>query len=205
VLLPKGCEVENEGDMASKKSEVENMLESDLANFLLQSMPVGIIVLNDKLNITYRNGEGKKLLERDGLPSEVPLIGGRILDAFRSSRLSELFPGGVHIEKRLGNFTSKWLFKLHLVDGQPPRIVVFFIEEAISNQLNINEITLRYRLTFRETDVLRHVLKGLKNADIAEELNIAEQTIKDHLSNIYRKIGIGNRTELMRIFLSPES
>jgi len=190
--------------MSDIKSEVGNILESDLADFLLQAMPVGILVMNDKLDITYRNGEGRKFLERYGMPGEVPRIGGRILEAFQTSRLNELFPGEVYIEKRLGDSTSKWLFKLHIVEGHTPRIVVFIIEEAVSNQLNMGEIRLRYRLTRRETDVLRRVLKGLKNTDIAEELSISEQTIKDHLSNIYAKIGIENRNDLMRIFISPE-
>ena len=190
--------------MLDKKSEVGNILESDLADFLHQAMPVGILVMNDKLDITYRNGEGRKFLERYGMPGEVPRIGGRILEAFQTSRLSELFPGEVYIEKRLGDSTSKWLFKLHIVEGHTPRVVVFIIEEAVSNQLNMGEIRLRYRLTRRETDVLRRVLKGLKNTDIAEELSISEQTIKDHLSNIYAKIGIENRNDLMRIFISPE-
>ncbi len=190
--------------MYTNKSVMGNKLEADLADFLLQAMPVGIIVMNDRLDITYRNGEGKKFLERYGLPEEVPRIGGRILDAFRSSRLTELFPGEVYIEKRVGDSTSKWLFKLHMVEANSPRIVVFIIEEAVSNQLNMGEIRLRYRLTRRETDVLRRVLKGLKNTDIAEELNISLQTTKDHLSNIYGKIGIGNRNDLMRLFISPE-
>lgn len=189
--------------MSSKESEEGNRLESDLADFLLQAMPVGIVVMDDTLTINYRNEEGRKFLERYGLPDEVPRIGGRILDAFHSSRLKELFPGEVYIEKRIGDSTSKWLFKVHMVENNSPRIVVFIIEEAISNQLSMNEIRIRYRLTRRETDVLRRVLKGLKNMDIADELVVSEQTIKDHLSNIYEKMEIENRNDLMRMFISP--
>ena len=58
--------------MSSDKAVIENKLETDLADFLLQTMPVGIIVMNDKLNITYRNGEGRKFLERYGLPGKSP-------------------------------------------------------------------------------------------------------------------------------------
>jgi diguanylate cyclase (GGDEF)-like protein len=61
----------------------------------------------------------------------------------------------------------------------------------------LNELSGRFGLTQRETDVLRHMLKGLKNAVIARRLEIAEQTVKDHLSKIYRKIGVENRFELM--------
>ena len=189
--------------MSFERAAIEDRTKDGFADFLLQTIPVGIIVMDDKLNIIYRNGEGNKFLKRYGLPREVPRIGGRILDAFESSRLNELFPGEVYIEKRLGNSTSKWLFKLHMVEERTPLIVVFIIEEAVPNQLNMGELRLRYRLTRRETDVLRRVLRGLKNADIADELSISGQTIKDHLSHIYAKIGIGNRSELMSIFIAP--
>jgi diguanylate cyclase (GGDEF)-like protein len=61
----------------------------------------------------------------------------------------------------------------------------------------LNELSGRFGLTQRETDVLRHMLKGMKNAVIARRLEIAEQTVKDHLSKIYRKIGVENRFQLM--------
>jgi DNA-binding CsgD family transcriptional regulator len=181
-----------------------NALEGDLADFLLQNIPTGIIVMNQKLEITYRNGEGNKFLRRYGLPREVPHIGKRILNAFHAENLSELFPGEVYIEKKIGSSTSKWLFKLHMVESKTPCIVIFIIEEAVSNQLNMNEIRLRYRLTRRETDVLRRVLKGLKNTDVADELGISGQTVKDHLSSIYMKIGIRNRNDLMRMFIRSD-
>lgn len=51
------------------------------------------------------------------------------------------------------------------------------------------------RLTARELEVLRSVAAGLTNGDIARELWVTEQTVKFHLSNVYRKLGVGNRTE----------
>ena len=40
--------------------------------------------------------------------------------------------------------------------------------------------------------------EGLSNLDIASKLYVTEQTVKFHLSNIYRKLGVGNRTEATR-------
>jgi DNA-binding NarL/FixJ family response regulator len=51
------------------------------------------------------------------------------------------------------------------------------------------------RLTSRELEILRHVAAGMSNSRIAAELWVAEQTVKFHLSNIYRKLGLANRTE----------
>jgi len=39
----------------------------------------------------------------------------------------------------------------------------------------------------------------LSNQAIAKELWLAEQTVKFHLTNIYRKLGVGNRTEAVRL------
>ena len=50
-------------------------------------------------------------------------------------------------------------------------------------------------LTPRETDVLRAAARGLSNKEIARELDLAEVTIKLHLSTIFRKIGVRSRTE----------
>lgn len=42
------------------------------------------------------------------------------------------------------------------------------------------------------------VAEGLSNSDIADRLFVTEQTVKFHLSNIYRKLGVSNRTEATR-------
>jgi DNA-binding NarL/FixJ family response regulator len=53
-------------------------------------------------------------------------------------------------------------------------------------------------LTAREREILTLVADGLTNAKIGRELWVTEQTVKFHLSNIYRKLGVANRTEASR-------
>jgi len=53
-------------------------------------------------------------------------------------------------------------------------------------------------LTIRELTILRLVAQGPSNADIAGTLFVTEQTVKFHLSNIYRKLRVRNRTEATR-------
>jgi NarL family two-component system response regulator LiaR len=53
-------------------------------------------------------------------------------------------------------------------------------------------------LTEREVAILRAVARGLSNDAIAKELWVAEQTVKFHLTNIYRKLEVANRTEAAR-------
>ena len=53
-------------------------------------------------------------------------------------------------------------------------------------------------LTGRELEILRYVAMGKTNGQIAKALWVTEQTVKFHLSNIYRKLGVANRTEASR-------
>ena len=53
-------------------------------------------------------------------------------------------------------------------------------------------------LTRRELEILRLVSEGMSNAQLARTLWVTEQTVKFHLSNIYRKLGVANRTEAGR-------
>jgi DNA-binding NarL/FixJ family response regulator len=53
-------------------------------------------------------------------------------------------------------------------------------------------------LTERETTILKALARGLSNEAIGKELWVAEQTVKFHLTNIYRKLDVSNRTEAAR-------
>lgn len=53
-------------------------------------------------------------------------------------------------------------------------------------------------LTERELSIVKALVAGLSNKQIAKELWLAEQTVKFHLTNIYRKLGVASRTEAIR-------
>ncbi len=53
-------------------------------------------------------------------------------------------------------------------------------------------------LTEREGAILQALARGLSNDAIAKELWITKQTVKFHLRNVYRKLGVSNRTEAAR-------
>jgi len=50
-------------------------------------------------------------------------------------------------------------------------------------------------LSPRELEILRLVASGASNGRVAAELWVTEQTVKFHLSNVYTKLGVANRTE----------
>jgi DNA-binding NarL/FixJ family response regulator len=55
-------------------------------------------------------------------------------------------------------------------------------------------------LTNREREILSRVAEGRKNGEIAQELFLTEQTIKYHLTNVYRKLGVDGRTGAVRFW-----
>lgn len=53
------------------------------------------------------------------------------------------------------------------------------------------------QISLREKEILRAVAEGMRNKEIAETLNIAEVTVKSHLTNIFRKMDVPNRTTML--------
>jgi DNA-binding CsgD family transcriptional regulator len=58
-------------------------------------------------------------------------------------------------------------------------------------------------LTERESEVLALVARGATNAQIADQLVVAESTVKTHVKHILRKLGVANRAQAISQYLSP--
>ena len=62
----------------------------------------------------------------------------------------------------------------------------------------------RLALSYREREVLRLVIAGNTNSEIANSLFLAQSTVKSHLSSAYRKLGATNRKDAAALILDPD-
>jgi DNA-binding NarL/FixJ family response regulator len=77
----------------------------------------------------------------------------------------------------------------------PRHILALFIERATTSARTI-EPSKETRFTGRERQVLRLLVAGRSNREIADELGIIERTVKSHVAQLLRKVGVANRIAL---------
>lgn len=64
-----------------------------------------------------------------------------------------------------------------------------------ANNITKKPLPTKFNLTEREKDVLNLLAKGLSNADIAAQLFLTEGTVRNYTSDIFKKLGVSDRTQ----------
>lgn len=72
-------------------------------------------------------------------------------------------------------------------------------ENDATGKLTVTEAVERYGCTRKEHAILKLLMSGKDTAGICDELVISPNTLKKHILNIYRKLGIKNRTQLFKM------
>jgi NarL family two-component system response regulator LiaR len=75
--------------------------------------------------------------------------------------------------------------------------------EALANSVTQSHLPGN-ELTERETDVLRCMVEGLNNSEIAEKLVVSLGTVKFHISNIFQKLGVDSRVEAVKMAIEQK-
>lgn len=87
---------------------------------------------------------------------------------------------------------KKAIAKIHSGDEYIDFTMVPLLNEKIAQE---KETIEDEKLTRREIEVLKLLAEGLFNKEIAYKLSISEKTVKNHVSNIFKKIGVFDRTQ----------
>ena len=83
---------------------------------------------------------------------------------------------------------------MHRLPPLPP----VTIEAAVAH------LAVEYRLSFRERQMARGILRGQSNRSIAQELELSTSTVKKHVSNLLRKLGVNSRHEVAALIFCHE-
>ncbi|MFC2104476.1 response regulator transcription factor [Bacteroidota bacterium] len=66
-----------------------------------------------------------------------------------------------------------------------------------NNQGNLDELFLEYKISERESEIIYLIIKGKSNKEIEQILFISFNTVKNHIYNIYKKLGVSSRSRLI--------
>jgi DNA-binding CsgD family transcriptional regulator len=87
-------------------------------------------------------------------------------------------------------------------------LIVYFLRHPVAAPVSMDTLPeaflTKYGITDREREIILKVVQGKSNADIASELFISLATVKTHLHNIYRKIDVDSRFDLLARVRSGE-
>ncbi|MGD2113314.1 MAG: response regulator transcription factor [Gammaproteobacteria bacterium] len=135
----------------------------------------------------------------DGFPGMRLLVFGQ---SMTDDYLYRLIQAGVHgyfNERMTGDHIIQGLDAVGRGEYWVERHIMqrFISAQSILNDINSRVRELGERLTPREVEVLELILKGLSTGEIAERVFLSHQGVKAHLTTLFRKFGVKNRTQLI--------
>ncbi len=118
------------------------------------------------------------------------------------------FLGVVTLYRTIGkeDFTYEDVFLMDMLKDH----MAYRLSQDRNNQMTSQEkLTLTqavktYDLTKREQTILQLLLQGMENTEICDRLSITVNTLKKHILNIYRKLGIRNRVQMFKLIKEKE-
>ncbi len=146
----------------------------------------------------------KELNEKKLLQKDISLNSGyyiRLLEELKSSEINNL--EYFFLERELNSYYLITLKKEQTVSISVNIIfglIILVLSYIIYKIKSQKTITIIEELSNQEIKVKKHIIDGKSNKEIAEELFISLNTVKTHITNIYNKLNVSNRKELINKF-----
>ncbi len=150
------------------------------------------------LDLRMPDKDGLAVLEEvnfDSLPTRVVVLTAADdqRDVVRAMRLGAR---GVVSKQSATDLLVQSIHRVHAGEIWLDNRMTAEVMKAFSQSSESGLRSERALLTDREKEIVQHVAQGFFNKEIAEKLFIREQTVKNHLHNIFDKLGVSDRLEL---------
>lgn len=129
------------------------------------------------------------LLDENNCPVYMDDIAARVTRERSVQALLEAAVARQTVRTQTGTYT------INLIRIRDGKDTLLFLN-GVENTLPLRAKLSASNLTPRQQEIVRYVLQGLSNQEIAERLFISLQTVKDHLHDIYKKMQVANRCAL---------
>ena len=178
-------------------------------NALVETSPAAIVTVDGRGFIELANQAAVELLApRDGHLTGTPVAAflPELHHALRWEKAPQ-FRASMQCRGHRGNgesFTADVWFSTYN-EGTTPKLAAIIAdvteETSVAEDLSDADHPERVALTDRETDVLRSLVQGLANKEIATRLEVSESTIKNTLQQLFAKTNVRTRAQLVRVAL----
>jgi DNA-binding NarL/FixJ family response regulator len=185
------------------RSGLQSILQAETGLRVYQSVarPSELAIPAENAKYVLVAGWGNRLAELvEHLPaaySELPIL--VLSDGPLSRELLRLFSGRYWGALSLNASGGEIVAALRALKAglwvASPESLGFLFEQPVNPKAIEDDAYPIERLTGRETEILQLISAGLSNKEIAARLEISGHTVKYHVSSIYSKLGVSNRTE----------
>jgi DNA-binding CsgD family transcriptional regulator len=168
----------------------------------------GVLVLDGRGTVVQHNAAAERRLrelgdlgsrwrEGDGLPAAIWTVLGALKRALKPERDRDLDSSpDARVRARSGRWLTLQASCTEPSLGRPSQSVVIVAPAGPKEVLRLT--ALGYGLSRREQEVVELAVRGASTKDISRALCISEYTVKDHLSNIFGKVGVRGRRALVK-------
>ena len=156
---------------------------------LIDKNKPGLIIINSSIG-EISGIDILKIIREHKMPIKILFISSEINVNVAIDALNYNVDGLILKNSSLSDFLSA--INSILEDNQ---FIHPLILDAVNSYLAQTDNCKKTTLTKRETQILCMISAGYLNKEIGSELNISERTVKNHVSNLFKKIGVSDRTQ----------
>jgi DNA-binding CsgD family transcriptional regulator len=178
-----------------------------MLDLLLNGTEFGAVVTDNRRMVLWFNQEAEKISRLYNTESDIVMLKPQYFMNESTVQIQRMIGtlDAVLLGQSDDHYTSSlqpaftfWIhpFMVHNVTGNVESRKLIIIHHAGRADVSAPE-TLSSRLTAKERVILEGVCIGKSNRELAEHLGISPYTIRTHISNIYKKFGVHNKSELL--------